>query len=120
VQPANEKGNKIALRRQMGGRLRTLRQEIGMNVDELAMQLDITPSFLGLIERGDRGMSAERLIDICEFFKCSADFILTGADRISPEIPIGTSNLAKSIDLLLSEHSKEKLADFIKTVKPID
>ncbi|MCL2387400.1 MAG: helix-turn-helix domain-containing protein [Defluviitaleaceae bacterium] len=112
-----ERTNKVALRKEMGTRLRNTRIQYGLTVDELAEHLKITPSYLGLIERGDRGINAEKLVAICQFFKCSADFMLTGKERLAPKVPAGTSQLAVAIDLLLTDNSKHRLADFIKSLK---
>ncbi|MCL1884241.1 MAG: helix-turn-helix domain-containing protein [Defluviitaleaceae bacterium] len=116
MQQRLSKKGKMELRKEMGGRLRDLRKGHGFTVDELSRQLDMTPSFLGLIERGQRGLSAEWLISICTLFQCSADFLLTGKEKAAPKVPTGNSKSAVAIDLLLNEHSKQKLAEFLKSV----
>jgi transcriptional regulator with XRE-family HTH domain len=116
MQQRLSKKGKIDLRKDMGARLRDLRKKHGFTVDELSRQLDMTPSFLGLIERGQRGLSAEWIINICALFQCSADFLLTGKEQAAPKIPTGNSKSAVAIDLLLDDHSKQKLAEFIKSV----
>ncbi|MCL2499250.1 MAG: helix-turn-helix domain-containing protein [Defluviitaleaceae bacterium] len=109
--------NKALLRKDMGKRVRTLRRAFGITIDELSDQIGITPSYLGLIERGARGITVERLIDLSVFFKCTADFLLTGKDDMATDVKFGNSPLANSIDLLLNENEKQKLHDFIRAIR---
>jgi transcriptional regulator with XRE-family HTH domain len=109
--------NKATIRKDMGKRVRTLRRAFGITIDQLSEQIGITPSYLGLIERGARGITVERLIDLSAFFKCTADFLLTGKETTASNVKFGNSPLANSIDLLLNENEKQKLYEFIKTIK---
>ncbi|MCL2604731.1 MAG: helix-turn-helix domain-containing protein [Defluviitaleaceae bacterium] len=109
--------NKAMLRKDMGKRVRTLRRVFGITIDELSEQVGITPSYLGLIERGARGITVERLIDFSAFFKCTADFLLTGREESVSDVRFGNSPLANSIDLLLNENEKQKLHEFIKAIR---
>jgi transcriptional regulator with XRE-family HTH domain len=105
--------NKATLRKAMGKRLRGVREDFGMSREELSAELGITPNFLGLIERGGRGISAEKLVKICEIFQCTSDYLLTGKEKFASNIPC--SPLAMSIDLLLNDNAKQKLSEFIKS-----
>ena len=109
--------NKAAIRKDMGKRVRILRRAAGITIDQLSDQIGITPSYLGLIERGARGITVERLIDLSIFFKCTADFLLTGKESSASEIKFSSSPLANSIDLMLNEEEKQKLHDFIKAIR---
>lgn len=109
--------NKILLRKEMGKRVRQLRRAFGITIDELSEQIHITPSYLGLIERGARGITVERLIDFSQFFNCTADYLLLGKEETSANVKFGNSALANTIDLMLDENEKQKLHDFLKAVK---
>jgi len=110
------KEGKMALRKEIGTRLRGLRKSFGLSIDVLAEQLGITPSHIGLMERGERGLSAEFLISVSALFQCSSDFLLTGKDFSGPSIKFGSSPAATTIDLLLNDHAKQKLSEFIMSL----
>ena len=109
------KEEKVELRKEIGGRLRSIREASGFSIRELAECLDLTPGFIGLIEKGERGLSAELLINISSIFNCSADYLLTGAQNASATNPHSKSNQTTEIDLLLNAQSRKKLADFIRS-----
>lgn len=106
---------KITLRKEMGKRVRNLRRTSGITIDFLSEKLGITQSHLGLIERGERGITVERLLVFCEYFKCSADYMLTGKESGAKRQT--TSKLASAIDLMLTDEEKQKLYDFINIIK---
>ncbi|MCL2204807.1 MAG: helix-turn-helix domain-containing protein [Defluviitaleaceae bacterium] len=109
--------SKAKLRKEMGKRIRNLRRSRGITIETLSEKIGITQSHLGLIERGERGVTIERLISLCRFFSCSSDFLLTGKDDITKDSNFGNSVLANSIDMLLSESEKQKLLDFVEATK---
>jgi len=51
-----------------------------MSIEDLAKRLDITPGYLGLIERGERGTTASRLIALSRIFRISLDYLMTGRE----------------------------------------
>jgi len=104
--------SKTALRKEIGNRMRALRRARGLSIDELATQIKLTPSHLGLIERGERGVTVDRLIVVCQYFGCSADFMLTGREAPAPKAEKG-KHAAASIDLMLNDAEREKLAELI-------
>lgn len=101
--------SKQVLRKEMGERVRAMRRVKNLSIDELAAKLRMTSSHLGLIERGERGITVERLIHACKFFNCSADFLLTGKEPGKAK----TAAQAHSVDRLLGDAEKEKLAELI-------
>lgn len=57
----------------VGRNIRILRKRMRMNINQLASAVSITPSFLGLVERGERGLRIENLCKICSVFGVSLD-----------------------------------------------
>ncbi len=53
----------------MGGNLRRIRKANGLSIAALATYIDITPGFLGLIERGQRSLTAMMMYRAAEFFE---------------------------------------------------
>jgi len=104
--------NKKNMRKEMGNRVRVLRKARGLSIDTLSAQLALTPGHLGLIERGDRGITVDRLVQVCIYFGCSADFLLTGREKTTAQAPA-----VASVDLMLSDNEREKLAELINLLR---
>lgn len=63
-------------------RLRELRLENKITIERLAEMVGVSTSFIGLVEKGDSGISIENLYKLSQVFRVSVDYILTGkADR---------------------------------------
>jgi len=95
----------------IGKRIRFLRGNYKMSMEDLAKQLDITPGYLGLIERGKRGTSESRLIDISHIFRVSLDYLMTGREKAPSKAPI---NAVTFIRDSLSEHEQLCLVELAK------
>ena len=68
--------NKADLRKLLGKRIREMRHVFNISREELAEILDISVSSLGLIERGERGVTLLNLIKVSDTFGISIDKIL--------------------------------------------
>jgi len=104
---------KTDLRIRVGHNVRALRTERGMSIDVLAKILDITPGYLGLIERGERGTNALTLVKLSSIFDVTVDFILSEPGSGTPHkndsaIEIRSKNL-----LSLTNGYTETDLDFI-------
>ena len=64
----------------IGLRIRTLREANGYTRDALAAKIDISTKFLYEIEMGKKGFSAETLCKLAKTLSISCDYILTGND----------------------------------------
>lgn len=60
----------------MGARIRRRRREIGLTQEQLAEAAEVSPSFLGHIERGTRTASIDTLVRLCLALNMSADAVL--------------------------------------------
>lgn len=116
--------SKAQLRIIIGRNIRNKRLEQHMSVDELSSMLDITPGYLGLIERGRRGVTAynfHRLsvifeIGINEFFFVPIGIVPTN------EKPDERQQLRKKIQSFtkyMTISQLEFIADMIKGLKNI-
>ena len=63
----------------LGRRIRMLRQKQHMTQERLAEAIDMSSSFLGHIERGTRVASLETLVQIINVLDVSADYLLAGS-----------------------------------------
>lgn len=68
--------------RAIGERIRARRRHMGLTQQQLALQLGISLSFLGHIERGTRVLSVDTLVRFTQVFDCSADELL-GTGRVA-------------------------------------
>lgn len=65
-------------KREIGKRIRQIREEKEMTREQLATSADITTKFLYEVENGKKGLSAVTLLKIANALSCSCDYILLG------------------------------------------
>ena len=69
---------KKILNKEIGLRVRRLRENKGLSREKFSENIDITPQFLAEIENGNKGMSFATLIKVCNFLSGSTDYIIVG------------------------------------------
>ena len=62
----------------LGARIAALRRAAGMSQSQLAQELKISASAVGMYEQGRRQPSVELLAAMAEIFSVSIDFLVTG------------------------------------------
>jgi len=77
----------------IGPKIKAFRRQIGMQANRLAEELDISPSYLNLIEKGKRKIDGDLLINVCE------------------KLRIELSDLTSKTDLNLENNITELLSD---------
>jgi len=60
----------------LGARIQQRRQQLGLSQQYVSEQLDLSISFFGRVERGEKVASLETLIKIANFFEFSLDYLL--------------------------------------------
>lgn len=88
----------------IGERLRGIRESMKMTREEFSEKIDITDSFLGQIERGERALSVRTLRKVVKYTGISADYLLFGTNTNNGTI--------QKINNILSVNS-ELTSDFI-------
>lgn len=68
------------LSKEMGERIRKIRNEMKLTKDALGKKLGVTGQFLGIVESGRSTMAYDKLKKLCEISNYSADFILFGKE----------------------------------------
>lgn len=63
-------------------RIKIIRNNLGMNKNEFANFLEITPQYLGSIESGINCLSVEKIILLSNKAHVSTDYILLGKENI--------------------------------------
>ncbi len=90
-------------RREVGQRIKAVRQARGMTVQQLASAAGMSPGYLSEVERGLSAVSFEKLVRIAEELKVTTDFLKDG--KGSPDesdavrIPATLSTAAEQLGL---------------------
>ena len=88
----------------IGERLREIRENMHMTREEFSEKIDITDSFLGQIERGERSLSVKTLKKVVKYTGVSADYLLFGKNS--------KNDVLNKINNIL-ELNSETTSDFI-------
>ena len=64
--------------KEVGKRIRDERLKNKLTIEKLCELLDVSPSFIGLVERGTSGISLEKLCRLSEIFHVSTDYLIKG------------------------------------------
>ena len=89
----------------IGERLRGIREGMQMTREEFSEKKDITDSFLGQIERGERSLSVKTLKKVVKYTGVSADYLLFGNNSQNDTI--------QKINNILTVNSNNLTSDFI-------
>lgn len=87
----------------VGKNIRFLRRRMNMSINKLARAVSITPSFLGLVERGERGLRIENLC------KLSSVFGITLDDLVFNDFMDETKNSAREDDNAVFDRQLEAI-----------
>ncbi|MCL2399051.1 MAG: helix-turn-helix domain-containing protein [Defluviitaleaceae bacterium] len=103
-----------SMNKEIGRRIRELRVSYNLSIDRLAEMLEITPGFLGLVERGERGATIERLTSLSKIFRVPLDYLVLGSESVSPTKQ--SDNTVKFLERILNEQEMSKLVELGKSL----
>lgn len=110
------------LRKAIGVNMRNFRVGKGLSLEEVSELLDISPSYLGMVERGQRGLRLSRLLHFAEMFEITIDELLKNKDEYAAHSQLDTdSALLTKINFFLNQLTQEeqhRLLIIIKAVFP--
>lgn len=102
--------------KRIGGRIREIRQQRGMNQQELSALIGVALSTVSEIERGNKGMRLMTFIKIAEALQVSADVLL----RMDvPPVPSVNEIYREEFADLFQDCSSEETDSIIRIVKEI-
>ena len=102
--------NKENLKVQIGKRVALIRQDImHMSKCEFAKLIGMKNQYLGAVEKGERGLTVEKVISICQSCNVSADYLLFGIEN----------NLKENIKCHLSQYSNEDIDKTFEIMKSL-
>jgi len=99
---------------EIGLRIKDLRQTNKITIERLCEIIGVSPSFVGLIERGDSRISIDNLYKLSQVFNVSIDYLLTGIPA-----PSSKSRFDKLISNIY-DYSDEQIEKLILLTKFID
>jgi transcriptional regulator with XRE-family HTH domain len=91
---------------EMGRRIRDERERCKLSREKLSELIETSPSFIGLVERGECGLKLDTLVRLAEVIQVTADYLLTGtdpsaySDHLKPLSVTAAQLPAEDIDLL--------------------
>ncbi len=80
--------------KEIGKRIRNEREKLELTREKFAELLDLSPNFVGQIERGEKKMSLETFVNISDCLRVSLDFLTKGV----ADGQVHKSKLQKLID----------------------
>ena len=99
---------------EIGSRIRSVREDMRLSRNLFSEKVNISEIFLSQIERGEKSLSLNTLINICNSTGCSADYILFGnVDK--------NTNISKTLRVLNQlppevGHCVYDIANSVKTI----
>ena len=92
----------------VGGRIRDVREAIGMTQEQLATRSGISKGFLSEVENDRRNLSSDNLLKIATALGASVEYLLTGTNPVaeaprSIEVPVELSRIAEDRHLTHGE-----------------
>ena len=102
--------NKEDLKIEIGKRVILIRQDImHMSKCEFAKLIGMKNQYLGAVEKGERGLTVEKVIKICKSCNVSADYLLFGVEN----------KLKESIKVELTNYSNEEIDKSFEIIKSL-
>lgn len=98
-------------------RIRTLREELGLNQTELASQLNVHQTKISQTEAGKMKPSFEVLFFLSENCSVSIDYILKGADSFQPG---KATQMNMSMQTEAAKEAMQSLNKCAKSIKKLD
>lgn len=92
----------------VGGRIRKLRQDKRLTLDQLSERTGISKGFLSDAENDNRNVSSQNLLKIANELNASLDYLLRGTDTAPPNpeplsIPPELTEAARELDLSFTQ-----------------
>lgn len=95
--------------REIGKRIQIRRKQQGYTQEQLADLMNVSIQMVSNLERGNKAIRIDNLINLCQFLDISTDYILTGNEKCTE-----TNPLALRIGLLSPRDQKmiERIVDY--------
>ena len=102
--------NKEIIKIQIGKRVKDIREnKMHMNKNEFAKLINMQNQYLGTVENGQRGLTVEKAIEICNKADVSADYLLRGIN----------SSIEEKSKMILNKYSNEDIYKAFEIMKDL-
>ena len=92
---------------EIGKRIQLRRKQLGYTQDQLASMMDVSIQMISNLERGNKAIRIDNLINLSQILKISTDYILTGKNA-----GYNSASLSEKISLLSSK-SRDIIEQFV-------
>lgn len=92
---------------EIGKRIQLRRKQLGYTQDQLASMMDVSIQMISNLERGNKAIRIDNLINLSQILKISTDYILTGKN-----IGYNGASLSEKISQLSSK-SRDIIEQFV-------
>lgn len=100
--------NKETLKKDIGLRIKEIRvNKMHMSKSEFASLIEMKNQYLGMLENGQRGLTIEKAIDICNKTGVTCDYLLRGME----------SSIKETAQEILSKYSNENIYTAFELLK---
>ncbi len=99
----------------IGERIRFERELLGISREKFAELMSLSPVYVGQIERGERKMSMDSLVNISKNLHSSIDYLVFGDNN--SQLVKETTEIA-SLLYKCSNHESEIIGNIIKVILP--
>lgn len=100
-------------RKLLGRRIREERIRSGLTQEQTAEYINVSTTYIGLIERGERSVTLEKLIQLSNCFHVTLDYLLQDS------IPVSTGKDDKQMQLLWQSASDDDKALILSLAKSV-
>ncbi|MCI6995810.1 MAG: helix-turn-helix transcriptional regulator [Eubacterium sp.] len=101
----------------IGKRIKTQRELLGITREELAEKIGITPRFCYDLELGLKGMSVQTLYKLVETLHVSSDYLLFGEQKEEQGVAAGIS-LLKACPVDKRQFLNKIISTYLQALKP--
>lgn len=78
----------------IGKRIQQKRKQSGLTQEQLAEKMNVSVQMISNLERGNKAVRIENLVNLCQILSVSTDYILLGKEIVS-DVSELTSRIAK-------------------------
>jgi len=107
--------------KEIGKRIRDQRLKNKLTIEKLCELLDVSPSFIGLVERGTSGISIEKLCRLSEIFQVSTDYLIKGTQDNTSSVSKVENHALDALNAYLYNSTEDEILfilSLIKFIKP--
>lgn len=100
-------------RKALGAKIRQERLQMNFTQEQLAESIGVSCTYIGLIERGERSVTLEKLVQISNILHVSVDYLLSDSVHNTDNADF---SLLKKLWFQAGRHERTLILDIIKTI----